>query len=746
MGSSSTAWVSESNTHAGVSKVFSSSTWDAIVSSTGLKIIATEATAALIEMWADDGDDNADKWKWQVADAGLMTWQSYTAGSYATKLTLNTSGGLIAAGDMIVAATNKMRFDGSGGHSYIIESSDDIVDIYVGAANMMKFTESVADKIEINGANLEIDATQKLYFDGGADTYIHESGSDVLAFNVGGAAMMNLDQDNGIINVGVDDTGYDVKLFGATSGKYWLWDQSADGVVQQGTLTVGTDDTGYDVKFFGATSGRYMMWDESEDALHFTDTTGIALGTGSDLTLQHTSGHSYISNAVGTLYIATLTSGIPVTIGHTTSVTTIQDELDVTGTVDINDTTDASSKTTGALKVDGGVGIVKKLFVGTDLDVDGVTNLDAVDIDGTTQIDATLSVGVDGTGYDVKFFGDTSSRFWLWDQSADGVVQYSTLTVGVDDTGYDVKFFGATAGAYLEWDESANELELRGGAATAGKLLLSTAETTMVDGNKMGQIDFQAPLDTAGTDAILVGASIWAEADNTFSSSLNATELVFATAASETAAEKVRIASDGKMGIGTATPASLLDVQGTVQVGVDDTGYDVKFFGATASSHMLWDESADTLKLVNAYLEGAKIICENVTADDSLIEAESGKMFIFTDAAAVLTLPDSGGGDLIGVTYTFISNFQGTGQEVKCADTTNEKFVGAISVADTDDITSAGTITAEAAQGLSSIEFTGTTEGEPGSMFKLTNIAADVWFIEGMVLSAGTSANPFATS
>ena len=34
------------------------------------------------------------------------------------------------------------------------------------------------------------------------------------------------------INVGVDDTGYDVKFFGATSGKYWLWDESADGVVQ----------------------------------------------------------------------------------------------------------------------------------------------------------------------------------------------------------------------------------------------------------------------------------------------------------------------------------------------------------------------------------------------------------------------------------------------------------------------------------------------------------------------------------
>ena len=129
-----------------------------------------------------------------------------------------------------------------------------------------------------------------------------------------------------------------------------------------------------------------------------------------------------------------------------------------------------------------------------------------------------------------------------------------TMQVGVNDTGHDVKFFGATAGAYLEWDESADELELRGGAATPGKLLLSTAETTVVDGNKLGQIDFQAPLDSAGTDAILVGASIYAEADATFSASVNATELVFATGASETATEKVRIDSVGRVGIGTTAP------------------------------------------------------------------------------------------------------------------------------------------------------------------------------------------------
>ena len=109
-----------------------------------------------------------------------------------------------------------------------------------------------------------------------------------------------------------------------------------------------------------------------------------------------------------------------------------------------------------------------------------------------------------------------------------------------------------------------SELEIRGGLALPGTLLLSTAETTVVDGNKLGQIDFQAPVDTAGTDAILVAASIYAEADNTFSSSVNATELVFATGASEAAAEKMRLTSDGKVGIGTSVPVTDLTIDGTI--------------------------------------------------------------------------------------------------------------------------------------------------------------------------------------
>jgi hypothetical protein len=49
-----------------------------------------------------------------------------------------------------------------------------------------------------------------------------------------------------------------------------------------GTITVGVDDTGKDVKLFGATSGSYLEWDESADDLNLI-ASGIGVTTAKDL-------------------------------------------------------------------------------------------------------------------------------------------------------------------------------------------------------------------------------------------------------------------------------------------------------------------------------------------------------------------------------------------------------------------------------------------------------------------------------
>ena len=74
--------------------------------------------------------------------------------------------------------------------------------------------------------------------------------------------------------------------------------------------------------------------------------------------------------------------------------------------------------------------------------------------------------------------------------------------------------------------------------------LQNIADTDIIDNDILGQICFAAPNESSGTDSILVSASVFARAEGTFSANSNATELVFVTGASESAAPG---ASNGDM-------------------------------------------------------------------------------------------------------------------------------------------------------------------------------------------------------
>jgi len=237
------------------------------------------------------------------------------------------------------------------------------------------------------------------------------------------------------------------------------------------------------------------------------------------------------------------------------------------------------------------------LQIGT-LEATGAAAIDgALTVTGASQFNSTITAGVDDTGYDVKFFGDTASRYWLWDTSADGVVQRGTLTVGVDDTGHDVKFFGATSGQYMLWDESADTLFVTG-EIDAGSLDVS------------GQIDVDG---VSYLDAVVVDGTVTVGVDDT--------------------------GYDVKFFGDTASRYWLWDTsadgvvqRGTLTVGVDDTGHDVKFFGATSGRYMEWDESQDVLRLSdNVQLQlgtGGDLILYHAPEHSYIQEGGSGNLYI----------------------------------------------------------------------------------------------------------------------
>ena len=172
------------------------------------------------------------------------------------------------------------------------------------------------------------------------------------------------------------------------------------------------------------------------------------------------------------------------------------------GAVTISDTTASSSATTGALIVSGGVGVAADLSVGDDLRL--------------ISDSSVLSFGADS---DVTVTHDPD----------DGLILKSTAT------GDDNPFL----------------------------LTLQTGETDIAADDVLGAINFQAPDEGTGTDAILVAAGIEAVSEGDFSSSSNATKLVFKTGSSETATEKMSLSSGGQLTITRADNGTQLLLQST---------------------------------------------------------------------------------------------------------------------------------------------------------------------------------------
>jgi hypothetical protein len=253
----------------------------------------------------------------------------------------------------------------------------------------------------------------------------------------------------------------------------------------------------------------------------------------------------------------------------------------------------------------------------------------ALDINAATQIDATVTVGVDDTGYDVKFFGATAGAYMLWDESADDLIlggaaglsvnstalvtgvltttaatvsngggQFNgAINVGVDDTGYDVKFFGATAGAYMLWDESADDLILGGAAGlSVNSAALVTGVLTANGGavfNESGaDVDFRVESDTDANALFVQG-------------------------------------SDGFVGIGTSSPTHKLTVGG--------------YSNVNAANKLAIGDNADYQALI--YMESAN---ETLTIENTSDYA--GRATIFKDNGSERCRIDSSGSLLVGKT------------------------------------------------------------------------------------------------
>jgi hypothetical protein len=128
---------------------------------------------------------------------------------------------------------------------------------------------------------------------------------------------------------------------------------------------------------------------------------------------------------------------------------------------------------------------------------------------GATQLDGTLTVGVDNTGADVKFFGATTGSYMLWDESADqllieGPAEVLNLR---DESGT-----GASAFVYMSFSGSD---DARGGYIG----LASASNQDMYIASDNGSIKMQSDVSLENSSLTNVGASgnDWTQNDLTLS-------------------------------------------------------------------------------------------------------------------------------------------------------------------------------------------------------------------------------------
>jgi len=404
--------------------------------------------------------------------------------------------------------------------------------------------------------------------------------------------------------------------------------------------------------------------------------------------------------------------------------------LDTSGVVNLNLVTDSTSSTSGALIIDGGVGVAKKLFVGTDFDVSGnsvidgtalvtgvltttatqvatggitsgsniVSDTDSTDDLGTTGVrwanlfvDAITTTGeITATGFTGTLDGilgsgtaaaATTTALASTTITASGIIKTDDATAATSTTdgslqtdgglsvvldaviGDDlfllsdapVIHFGANSEVTLTHVHNVG-LELKHTATaddTPIVLTLATGETDMAANDVMGKIQFQAPDEGTGTDAILVAAAIQARSEGDFSSSVNTTSLDFMTGASETAATRMTITSAGNVAIGEASTTARLDVHKTSVVAAEiSNATNGHFF--TAQS----DDNTDAFEIYQQHgsntTRNTFVVTDNHTGSkgESFLVRGDGRVGIGTSAPDSLVEISSGGGTTAKIATT----------------------------------------------------------------------------------------------
>ena len=565
-----------------------------------LKIAATEGAGLAITLMADEGDDAGDEWKLNVADGGTITFGNdiASAGSYVTHLTLTpnatvanstlaVAGNITSGGDVTIAddllldsdsAVLKFGDDQDITVTHVADTGLNIKSIGTGDDKPIVLTlQSGETDIALNDVIGRIDfqapdeatGTDAILVAAGIAAvsegdFSSSNNATKLSFRTAAseAASEKMSLSSaGILTVTDDIVIGDGKTIGVSSTTDAITIASNGNVTLSGDLTISGDD----LVMATNTSGNLLIADGTNyNPTAVGDLSEISSVANDDVLLAvDTSGGGLkkISRSTLVAGLAASGSGIADIVEDTSPqlggnldmngqdiVTTSNADLELapngTGHVTVRGNTNSgaiqfnceSNSHGQILKAQPhSEGVTNEMLLPDGADSTLVSLVATQTLTNKTLTSPVLNTATVGTSIvpasaDGATLGTAAAEFSDLFLADGGIIKFGndqeiTLTHSADK------------GLLLKHSATADDKPV--------SLTLQTGETDIAANDVIGKIDFQAPDEGTGTDAILVAAGIEAVSEGDFAADNNATKLVFKTGASEAASEKMSLSSAG---------------------------------------------------------------------------------------------------------------------------------------------------------------------------------------------------------
>ena len=536
-------------------------------------------------------------------------------------------------------------------------------------------TMSSGDDLNLTGANYNAlwDSSESiLYFTDNAKATFG-TGADLLIYHDGSNSYVN---ENGTGKLILATNGAQIDITGSSETMATFVDDGAvslyyDNAVKIATTSGGVDVTGL-VEFDSLSGTGSVAITDILDQDNMSSNSATALATQQSI-------KAYVDAQVDTADTLSEILAIGNTTGGTDVAVSTDDKVQFRdAAIYINSSTDGQldivadteiqiAATTidinGAINASGEI-IAASLDISGDVDIDGTTNLDVVDIDGAVNIAAATTID----GANKVQFRDTgiylnSSTDGQLDIVADTEIQIAATTIDINgainasgeiiaaslDISGDVDIDGTTNLDIVDIDgavniaaattiDGANKIQFRDAAiylnsSTDGQLDIVADTEIQIAATT---IDINGAINASG-EIIAASLDISGDIDVDGTANLDVVDI------------------DGAVNIAAATT-----MLGTLTVGVNDTGHDVKIFGATSGKYVEWDESVDRLTVSgNAVglivgLSDAASISTNLTLSNNfsvtlagnrtlanptnIAAGQSGSIFITQDGTGSRTL------------------------------------------------------------------------------------------------------------